>query len=177
MSAVISREVIINKIYFLRGKKVMLDKDLAELYGVTTFRLNEQVKRNKKRFPPDFRFQLSKKEFKNLISQFAISSWGGTRKAPYAFTEQGVAMLSSVLNSERAVQVNIQIIRVFTKLRNVLAAHKELRRKIEDIARMYGTKLQEHDGLIADIFRVLNRLIEPPERPKKKKFGFLADRQ
>jgi hypothetical protein len=106
---------IVEKIYIIRGQKVMLDRDLAEMYDVPTFRLNEAVKRNSTRFPEDFMFQLNHEEFKILISQIAISSWGGARKSPYAFTEQGVAMLSSVLRSERAIQVNIQIIRVYTK--------------------------------------------------------------
>lgn len=110
-------EVISNKIYYIRETKVMLDKDLAELYGVTTGNLNKAVKRNIKRFPEDFMFQLTKEEFDNLKFQFGTSSWGGTRSLPYAFTEQGVAMLSGILNSERAISVNIQIMRIFTKIR------------------------------------------------------------
>jgi len=118
-------EVVMKKIYFIRGQKVILDKDLAELYNVTTGNLNKAVKRNLMRFPEDFMFQLTDKEFKNLIFQNGTSSWGGTRKMPYAFTEQGVAMLSSVLNSERAVLVNIHIVRVFTRIREMLSTHKD----------------------------------------------------
>ncbi len=116
-SIVIPDEIIINKIYFVKGHKVMLDRDLAELYNVTTGNLNKSVKRNIKRFPNDFMFQLTAEEYKNLIFQHGISSWGGTRNSPYVFTEQGVAMLSGVLNSDIAIDVNILIIRIFTKLR------------------------------------------------------------
>src|ERR1700739_176328 len=111
---VLAEEGIISKIYLIRGKKVMLDRDLAELYGVETRVLNQAIRRNEKRFPEDFMFQLDQGEFKSLISQNVTSSWGGIRKLPLAFTEQGVAMLSSVLNSETAIEVNIQIIRIFT---------------------------------------------------------------
>ena len=116
---IIPDDIISSKIYLIREKKIMLDKDLALLYGVTTGNLNKAVKRNIKRFPEDFMFQLSKQEFENLIFQFGTSSWGGTRNLPFAFTEQGVAMLSGVLNSDRAIQVNIQIMRIFTKLREM----------------------------------------------------------
>lgn len=112
------------KIYLIRNQKVMLDRDLAGLYDVTTGNLNKAVKRNSLRFPEDFMFQLTEKEFKDLIFQNGTSSWGGTRKLPYAFTEQGVAMLSSVLKSERAILVNIHIIRVFTRMRELLLTHK-----------------------------------------------------
>ena len=124
-------DAILNKIHIIRGQKVMLDRDLAELYGVETRVLNQSVSRNIIRFPADFMFQLDDTEFKNLISQFVISNRGGTRKLPYAFTEQGVAMLSSVLNSERAIQVNIQIMRAFTMLRQMISSHEDLRKKIE----------------------------------------------
>ena len=117
----IAVDVVAMKILMIRGKKVMLDRDLAELYRVPTMRLNEQVKRNCKRFPKDFMFQLTKEEVVNLISHFAISSWGGNRKLPHVFTEQGVAMLSSVLNSERAIHVNIAIMRAFVKLRQIMS--------------------------------------------------------
>ena len=122
----ILEQKILNKIYVIRGEKVMLDRDLAQLYNVETRVLNQSIKRNLNRFPKDFMFQLSEKEFKNLISQNVISSWGGTRKFPYAFTEQGVAMLSSVLNSETAIEVNIRIIRVFTKMRAFALTHNEI---------------------------------------------------
>ena len=114
------------KMKYANKQKIMLDKDLAGLYGVTTGNLNKAVKRNPKRFPDDFMFQLTKEEFKNLIFQIGISSWGGTRKMPHAFTEQGVAMLSSVLNSDTAIEVNIRIIRIFSKLREMLLTHKDI---------------------------------------------------
>jgi hypothetical protein len=142
--SVILDETVIRKIYLIRDEKVMLDSDLAELYGVETKRLNEQVKRNIDRFPEDFMFRLTEPEFENLKSQFATSSWGGHRKLPYAFTEHGVLMLSSVLKSDLAIKVNIQIMRVYTKIRNMLASHKELLLKLEQIE----TKLADHDNKI-----------------------------
>ena len=129
----VADEIIVNKIYQVRQQKIMLDKDLAELYGVTTGNLNKAVKRNLKRFPDDVMFQLTDVEFKTLIFQTGISSWGGTRKMPFAFTEQGVAMLSGVLNSDRAIEVNIRIIRIFTKLREMLLTHKDILLKLEKI--------------------------------------------
>ena len=130
---VVSEETILENIYLIRGQKVMLDRDLAEMYGVEVKRLNEAVKRNVTRFPEDFMFQLSLNEWRNLKSQIATSSWGGSRKLPYAFTEQGVAMLSSVLNSETAIQVNIQIFRLFTKMKQLILDNKDLWMKIEKI--------------------------------------------
>jgi hypothetical protein len=127
MELSVPEETVMKKIYFIRGHKVMLDKDLAELYNVSTTRLNQQVRRNIKRFPADFMFQLQKKELEILISQFATSSWGGIRKLPFVFTEQGVAMLSSVLNSDRAIAVNIGIMRIFTRLRQSIGDNKEFR--------------------------------------------------
>jgi hypothetical protein len=129
MTGVISTEAVAGRIYAIRGRKVMLDRDLAELYGVETRALNQAVKRNVKRFPDDFMFQLTRFELDNLMSQIVTSSWGGVRKLLLAFTEQGVAMLSSVLNSERAIEVNIQIIRTFMQLRQMAIGHRELRRK------------------------------------------------
>ncbi len=147
---------IASRIFFIRGKKVILDRDLAELYGVETKVLNQAVKRNQKRFPTDFMFQLSKaeadaflrsqivtlKNYSNLKSQIVTSSYGGRRKLPFAFTEQGVAMLSSVLNSNRAIQVNIQIIRTFTKLRELIASNKDLREKIEKLESKYDQQFK-----------------------------------
>ena len=124
-------EIIMNKIYFVRDEKVMIDSDLAELYGVETKRLNEQVKRNISRFPADFMFELTEAEFKNLKSQFATSSWGGRRSPPYAFTEHGVLMFSSVLNSDKAIKVNIQIMRTFTKVRRLLTDNRSVKLEIE----------------------------------------------
>ena len=132
--SIINQDVLIeNKIFSIRGHKVMLDKDLAEMYGVETRRLNEQVKRNIDRFPLDFMFQLTQIEFENLKSQNATSSWGGTRKNPFVFTEHGVLMLSSVLNSARATQVNIQIMRVYTKLREIILTNHDVLLKLEKI--------------------------------------------
>ena len=131
MANLISVEIIATKILVIRGKRVMLDTDLAKLYGVTVKRLNEQVKRNRKRFPDDFAYQLTRQEVINLKSHFATSSWGGVRKLPYVFTQEGIAMLSSVLNSERAIKVNILIMRAFVKLRRLLLSHKELAVKLE----------------------------------------------
>ena len=129
----ISDELVVSKIYFIRGQKLMLDEDLAGLYQVETRVLNQAVKRNIARFPSDFMFQLTSKEFENLKSQFVTSSWGGRRKLPFAFTEQGVAMLSSVLKSEVAIQVNIQIIRVFTRMRQMLLSHKDILVQLDKI--------------------------------------------
>ncbi len=144
----------------------MLDKDLAELYEVTTGNLNKAVKRNIKRFPEDFMFQLSKKEFENLIFQIGTSNWGGTRKLPYAFTEQGVAMLSGILHSERAIKVNIQIMRIFSKFTFLLQDKLELKLEIEKIKQ----QLNKHDKNLKLVFTLLDKLIEkqsvPPERKK-----------
>jgi len=167
MSNIVPEERIENKILFLRGKKVMLDKDLATLYGVETFNLNKAVKRNIDRFPEDFMFQLNNEEFKNLTFQNGISSWGGTRKLPYAFTENGVAMLSSVLNSRRAVQVNIQIMRTFTRLREMLLTHKDLKQKIEAMEKKYDYQFKV-------VFDTIRQLLEPPQKPKKR-IGFLRE--
>ena len=161
-----------NRIYFVRGQKVMLDRDLAELYGVPTFRLNEQVKRNRKRFPSDFMFQLQLDEVNCLISQNAISKVGrgGRRKPAYVFTEQGVAMLSSVLKSDRAVQVNIAIMRAFVKLREIIATHRELADKIEALERRY----EKHDAQIQAVFKAIRQLLEPPATPPRRRIGFAS---
>lgn len=166
MDAIVPVEVIEGKIYMIRGHKVMLDSDLAELYGVPTRRLTEQVKRNISRFPADFMFQLTSEEAKYLRSQIAISSsgHGGRRYLPYVFTEQGVAMLSSVLNSERAIHVNIAIVRAFVKLREMLATHKDLARKLNEMEKKY-------DAQFRVVFDAIRQLMAPPE-PKKKKIGF-----
>jgi hypothetical protein len=132
-ASTVPSERIQKAIFLIRGQKVMLDKDLAELYGVSTSVLNKAVTRNIDRFPPDFMFRLTSEEFSDLKFHFGTSSWGGTRKRPRAFTEQGVAMLSSVLRSKRAVQVNIEIMRAFVRLREILASHSELARKLEEL--------------------------------------------
>lgn len=159
---VIPDEIITSKIYLIRDKKVMLDEDLAELYDVETRRLNEQVKRNIDRFPEDFMFQLTKEEFDILVFQIGRSSWGGRRTPPYAFTEQGVAMLSGVLNSERAVKVNIQIMRVFTKVREILMDNMSIRLEIEEIKK----KLTNQDKNIELVFSYLDELIEKHDTKK-----------
>ncbi len=166
MNEIIPQEVIQQKIFLIRGQKVMLDNDLAELYEVETRALNQAVKRNIKRFPSDFMFQLNQSEAADLSrSQFVILKRGHNIKyLPYAFTENGVAMLSGVLNSDRAIAVNIQIMRTFSKLRNLLATHKELRMKIEEIEKKY-----DHQFKI--VFDAIRQLMAPPE-PTKKKIGF-----
>ena len=164
-------EKIINKIYLIRSKKVMLDVDLAELYAVETKQLKRQVKRNPERFPSDFMFQLTKKEFENLRSQIGASSWGGTRYLPMAFTEQGVAMLSSVLNSSTAIDVNIQIIRIFTKMKEMLLTNKDILLKLQKIE----TKLLAHDEDIKLIFDYLKKLLDPIPAPPRKRIGFKPD--
>ena len=159
----VPQEVIQNKIYFIRGKKVMLDRDLAELYGVSTGNFNKAVKRNIKRFPADFMFQLNRKEAAVLRFQFGSLKRGAhTKYLPYAFTEYGILMLSSVLNSNRAIQVNIQIMRTFTKLRKMLASNKELRIKIEEMEKTYGYQFQI-------VFKAIKELLEPPPSPLKPK--------
>ena len=162
---VLPEERIINKIYFIRDKKVMLDSDLAELYGVETRRLNEQVKRNPLRFPDDFMFQLTEIEFETLKSQIATSSWGGRRKLPNVFTEHGILMLSSILNSERAIKVNIQIMRIFTKIREMLTDNLSLKLDIEEIKK----KLANQDKNINLVFNYLDELLEKQDDPKPRK--------
>jgi len=173
MKGLIPQELIERKIYLIRGQKVMMDKDLANLYGVETKNLNLQVKRNIRRFPEDFMFKLTKEE--NLRLQFATSSYGGRRYLPYVFTEQGVAMLSSVLNSERAIEVNIAIMRAFVRLRDILLKHKDLAAKIEALElkhKNYDMKFSEHDKHIVSIFEAIKWLMEPPPAPSKPKIGF-----
>jgi hypothetical protein len=171
----IPEEVIMSKIYFIRGQKLMIDNDLAQLYGVETRRLNEQVKRNIARFPEDFMFQLTKEEFENLKSQFATSSWGGRRKLPYAFTEHGVLMLSSVLNSERAIKVNIQIMRIYVRIREMIMLNKDVLQRLEGIER----KMSEHDNNIMLIFEYLKQFEEAKqqqsEQENRKRIGFKRD--
>ena len=169
--AIVPVEFIQSKIYIVRGLKVMLDRDLARLYGVETRRLNEQVKRNIKRFPEDFMFQLTKKEFNNWKSQIAMtnSEKMGLRRNPYAFTEQEVAMLSSVLNSERAILVNIQIMRTFTKLRKMIVTYQELKNKIESLERKYD----KHEEKIQTISEFIKQMISIPEKPRRQ-IGFKA---
>ena len=170
----VNESFVMSKIHLLRGQKVILDEDLAVMYGVETKRLNEQVKRNLGRFPKDFMFQLSKKEFENLKSQFATSSWGGRRRRPYAFTDYGVLMLSGVLNSETAIQVNLKIIRVYAKLREMLLKNKDILLKLEQMEKQMNSQENlagKHEKEIQVIFRTLKQLIAPPQIPRKR-IGF-----
>lgn len=165
----VEEEKIMNKIHLIRNHKVMLDFDLAEMYGVETKRLNEQLKRNLKRFPKDFMFTLSEKETQHLRSQNATSSWGGNRRKPNAFTEQGVAMLSSILNSETAIEVNISIIRVFTKLRSFTLTQKDILIQLVKLEK----EVKGNSSDIENIFLVLKKLIEKDANPiKRNKIGF-----
>ncbi|MCX6121905.1 MAG: ORF6N domain-containing protein [Ignavibacteriales bacterium] len=164
-NTIIPSEVIEKRIFLIRGQKVMLDRHLAELYGVPTKRLNEAVKRNVKRFPLDFMFQLSVDENDSLMSQFATSKGrGGHRKLSFVFTEQGIAMLSSVLKSDRAVLVNIEIMRAFVKLRQLLSTHKDLAAKLEELERKY-------DAQFKVVFDAIRQIIYTPEKPKRE-IGF-----
>ena len=169
----VSIQFVERRIYLIRGHKVMIDEDLAELYGVSTSRLNEQVRRNRKRFPEDFMFQLTKEEAENLRSQFAISrsTHGGRRSLPCAFTEHGVAMLSSVLNTDRAIEVNITIMRAFIRLRQLLESNEELNRKFAAVIR----KLSTHDKYFQVVFNELKRLTEQPA-PSRKQIGFKSNK-
>ena len=166
----VAEHKILSKIYIIRGQKVMLDEDLSEIYGVETKRLNEQVKRNLKRFPKDFMFEISIREFENLKSQNATSSWGGRRKMPKAFTEQGIAMLSSILNSDTAIEVNIGIIRVFTKLREYALTNKEILMQLAKLEKEVSGNSKD----IENIFAVLKELISKQAAPLKprNKIGF-----
>lgn len=169
INSLLSEETIANKIYFIRNQKVMLDRDLAILYGIETKVLNQAVKRNMSRFPEDFMFQLTEIEFQNLKSQIVTSSWGGTRKLPYAFTEHGVLMLSSVLKSDKAIQVNIQIMRIFTKVRQMLLDTTELKIDILQIQK----KLENHDKNIELVFSYLDELTEKKENePPRISIGY-----
>lgn len=162
---IVSDEEVLNKIHIFRGKKVMLDSDLAELYGVETKQLKRSVNRNTDRFPIDFMFELTREEYKSLRCQIGTLKRGEYSKyLPYVFTEQGVAMLSSVLNSEIAIKVNIQIIRVFTRMREVLLTHKEILLKLEQLEK----KITNHDEEIQIIFNTLKELINPPIKERKK---------
>jgi len=165
MGDLVLKQRIENKIFLIRGQKVMLDNDLAELYGVETKVLLQAVKRNLDRFPEDFMFILTKQEFKDLKSQIVTSSWGGRRYLPYTFTEQGVAMLSSILRSKRALYVNIQIMRTFTKLREIVSTHKDLQRKIEEMEKKYDQNFRV-------VFDAIKALLTMPES-KTRKIGFI----
>lgn len=166
---VITDEVILNKIYLIRGQKVMLDSDLADLYGVDTKRLKEQVNRNITRFPPRFMFKLTKKENDALRSQFATLKRGAHSKyLPYAFTEHGVLMLSNVLKSNRAIEMSIKIIDVFVKVREMLLSHKDILLKIEQLE----NQVVQNSGDIQKIFSVLKGFLIPPDQANRRRIGF-----
>jgi hypothetical protein len=165
--SIIPVERIERSILFLQGHKVMLDSDLAELYGVTTKRLNEQVKRNKDRFPRDFMFQLTEEEFALLRSQFATTSLTKRRTPPYVFTEHGAVMLASVLNSDIAVSASVQVVRVFVRLRRILESHEVLARKLSELEKKY-------DAQFRVVFDAIRQLMEPPEK-EQRRIGFRAD--
>ena len=167
----ISIEKIETRIFLIRGKKVMIDTDLAELYEVQTKVINQSVKRNIKRFPEDFMFQLTKEEKEEVVTICDhLSKLRFSHVLPYAFTEQGIAMLSSVLNSERAINVNIQIMRTFTKLREMIESHKDLKKKIEDIEKKYDAQFQI-------VFEAIKKLIEPEVKPKRKIGFYVANEE
>ena len=165
-------------IHLIRGQRVMLDSDLAMIYGVTTKRLNEQLKRNRARFPADFAFQLTVQEFRNLKSQIATSSLrsqfvtssshGGKRKLPWVFTEHGALMLASVLNSAIAVQASVRVVRAFVRLREMVAANAQLAAKLKELERRFDS----HDEAIANLFAALKQLLEPTDAPKRREIGF-----
>jgi len=172
-SIAITDETVINEIYHIRGKKVMLDRYLAEMYGVGTSQLKRQVKRNIDRFPADFMFEMNKEEFQNWRSQFGISKEDkmGLRYAPFCFTELGVAMLSSVLISKTAIAVNIQIIRIFSRIREVLLTHKDILIKLEQVEKRMlnqDENMKKHEEVIQLIFTALKQLLNPPEEPRKR---------
>ncbi len=170
MGNVLSLEQLTHRIHFIRGQKVMLSPDLAELYDVEPRALIQAVKRNRERFPADFCFQLTREEASNLKSPTVTSSWGGARRAPpYAFTEHGVAMLSSVLRSTRAVEVNIAVVRAFVRLREMLAGHKDLAKKLKELEKRY-------DAQFRVVFEAIEQLMEEPDPPERPQIGFRAEK-
>ena len=181
-TALVAIEAIASRIFVLRGQRVMLDADLAALYGVTTKRLNEQVRRNLERFPSDFTFQLTNQEVAILRSQFATSSsgarrlaWGGRRYTPHAFTEHGAIMAAMVLDSPRATEVSVYVVRAFVELRDTLVAHKELAKRLDELESRLERKLTTHDQAIAGILDAIRQLMTPPELTKKRRIGFVQN--
>ena len=168
-------EAIASRILTLRGERVLLDADLAALYGVETRRLNEQVRRNRRRFPADFIFRLTRDELENLMSQFATSRWGGRRKLPYAFTEHGAIQAATILNTRRAVEVSVYVVRAFVQLRGVLAANRELAKRLDELEARIERKLITHDRVIAEILDAIRQLMAPPEPKPKRRIGFMSD--
>jgi len=174
-------EAVTQRIIVLRGQKVLLDSDLAALYGVETRRLNEQVRRNQDRFPADFIFELDADEFASLKSHFATSSWGGRRKRPLAFTEHGAIMAATVLSSPRAVEVSVYVVRAFVQLREVLASHRDLAAKLEELENKTELMSVQHDTFahntrvqLKQVFEAIRELMGPPDAPKKRPIGFVT---
>jgi len=172
MKDIVPQERIERMIFFIRGQKVVLDKDLAALYGVPTFRFNEAIKRNHSRFPEDFVFQLTREEVAGLTSQIAMSKpgRGGRRTLPYAFTEHGAVMAATVLNSPRAVEMSIFVVRAFVSLRNMLSTHNEMNLKLVEME----SKIDRHDGDIRSLFEAIHELMAPPEQPRRR-IGFHSE--
>jgi hypothetical protein len=168
-------EAIASRITTIRGERVLLDADLAALYGVETRRLNEQVRRNRRRFPADFIFRLTRAELDNLMSQSATSRWGGRRKLPHAFTEHGAIQAATVLNTRRAVEVSVYVVRAFVQLRGVIVANRELAKRLDELEARIERKLDSHDRVIAGILDAIRRLMAPPEPKPKRRIGFIAD--
>jgi len=164
-----SAEQVLEKIRVVRGRRVILDLHLAQLYGVPTRRLNEQVRRNRARFPAEFAFLLTNQEFVDLKSQIATSSWGGKRKRPTVFTEHGAIMAASVLNSRKAIEMSVFVVRAFIRMREVLAAHREVARRLDELEDKVGA----HDQTIVEIVRALRTLNQPAEMPKTRRIGFV----
>jgi hypothetical protein len=169
---IIQEDNIASIIYQIRGEKVMLDMDLSMLYGVETKVFKQAVRRNLKRFPPDFMFELTSEEFENLKSQFVSSSWGGTRYAPFAFTEQGVAMLSGVLNSDRAIAINIVIMRTFVQMRKLFSSNMELTTRLNDLEDLIYDRLEDQDEGIRAIHHILDDLMSDNEHKVRRPIGF-----
>lgn len=166
-------EAIASRIVTLRGERVLLDADLAALYGVETRRLNEQVRRNRRRFPADFIFRLTREELENLMSQFATSRWGGRRKLPLAFTEHGAIQAATILNTRRAVEVSVYVVRAFVQLRGVLTASREMVKRLDELEARIERKLSTHDRAIAEILEAIRQLMTPPDPKPKRRIGFV----
>lgn len=180
-NTLVSTEPITQSIVILRGQKVLLDADLAALYGVETRRLNEQVRRNLERFPSDFIFEVTDLEFANLMSQNATSSWGGRRKLPMAFTEHGAIMVASILKTPRAVEMSVYVVRAFVRLREVLASNKELSKRLDDLEQSTESLAVQHDAFarntraqLKQVFDAIRELMTPPEPQKKRPIGFIT---
>ena len=174
-STPVAIDAIASRIVTLRGERVLPDADLAALYGVETRRLNEQVRRNRRRFPADFIFRLARVELDNLMSQFATSRWGGRRKLPHAFTEHGAIQAATILNTRRAVEVSVYVVRAFIQLRGVLTASRELTKRLGELEARIERKLITHDRVIAEILDAIRQLMTPPEPKPRRRIGFISD--